>query len=126
MKLLNSVRSLLAGFRASATLGKGFRARDRGNFERASQLAQDGLAILRAPYVLRQRAVEGSALLSLTVLAEDMRENSSGTGAGLEDLTDSISLLKLATSHANTNLALSSWLPQLEQRLQSLRCASEA
>lgn len=102
MKLMTDTRSLLAAFRASAILAKGFRERDRGNFARASQLAEDGLAMLRSPYVARQRAPEGSALASLTVLAEEVREKSNSTGARQQDLADSIAFLKLAASHANT------------------------
>jgi hypothetical protein len=126
MKLLTDARSLLAAFRAGAILGNGFRERDRGNFARASQLAEDGLVLLRSPYVVRHRAPEGSALASLTVLAEEVREKSNSTGASRQDLADSIAFLKLAEKHANANLALSAWLPQLEKRLETLRCASEA
>ena len=126
MKLLNDARSLLAAFRASAIVGSGFRERDRGNFARASQLAQDGLALLRSPYVVRYRAPEGSALASLTVLAEEVRERSSSPGASHQDLADAIAFLKLAQKHANTNLALSEWIPYLEKRLESLRSAGEA
>ena len=126
MKLITDARSLLAAFRASSILGEGFRERDLGNFARASQLAEAGLAVLRLPYVIRQRAPEGSALASLTVLAEEVREKANSSGASHQDLADSIAFLKLAASHTKMNLALSAWLPHLEKRLESLRCASEA
>ena len=124
MKLIHNFRSLLAGFRASAALGRGFRERDRGDRKRAAQLAQTGLALLRRPYVRRMRPVEGSALASLTVLAEEVRESSSDSGANQQDLADAIAIIRRTALRGGNGL--SEWLPQLEKRLAMLRTQSEA
>jgi hypothetical protein len=122
MQILDNLKSTLTAFRASALLGQGFRERDQGNFFRAHELAFEGLALLRRPYVRRQWAAEGSALASLTVLAEEVREKSNGTGPTQEDLADTIDILKRFNTEQTAGLTV--WLPHLERRYAVLASKS--
>jgi hypothetical protein len=71
MRLFEAARSLLAGVRASAVAGRGFRLRDSGDLRGALEQARIGIAILSQPFVQRTKAVEASALISLTLLVEE-------------------------------------------------------
>ena len=115
MRLFDFARSINAGLRASAAVGRGFRARDRGDMRSALIHAQVGLALLRKPYVRRSGPVEGTTLVSLTILAEDVATPLSEPGASLDDLSDSISFLTRLAGEKQPKLCSS--IPYLEYRL---------
>ncbi|MCM8611982.1 hypothetical protein [Accumulibacter sp.] len=66
----------------------------RGKLEAALALARSGLAVLRKPYVRRRNPMEGLALASLTILAEEISLQLQTSGATADDLADAIAYLK--------------------------------
>lgn len=115
MRLFDFFRSINAGLCASAAVGRGFRARDRGDSLRALIHAHVGLALLRKPYVQRMNPVEGSALASLTILAESVADSLGKNGAAIDDLSDAIAFLTRLQGDKQTELCLS--IPFLKTRL---------
>ena len=93
MPLFDFARSFTAAMRASATAGRAFRSRDCGDLQNALAQARIGLSLLRAPYVNRRNAAEGSALASLTIVAEQAAAELGATGAPVEYLADAIAIL---------------------------------
>ena len=77
--------------------------------------AHIGLALLRKPYVRRANPAEGSALASLTILAEEVAARLGEVGASVDDLTDSIAFLTRLKGEQQPELCLS--IPYLEARL---------
>ncbi len=80
--------------RASAAAGRGFRLRDRGDMRGALMQARIGLAMLSKPHVRRANPPEASALISLTVLAEESAVQLREQGASVTDLLDAIASIK--------------------------------
>jgi hypothetical protein len=74
-----------------------------------------GLALLRKPYVRRTNPAEGSALASLTILAEEAAVPLGERGASVNDLTDAIAFL--ARLKGEKQPVLCSSIPYLEARL---------
>jgi hypothetical protein len=112
MRLFDLARSITAAMRASAAAGRAFRFRDAGDLRGALAQAHIGLGLLRAPYVHRRNPAEGSALASLTIVAEQAVEAS---GASAEDLLDSIAILNGLKGERQPELC--SFIPFLETRL---------
>jgi hypothetical protein len=81
--------------RASAAVGRCARSRDRGELRIALAQARLGLQFLGKAYVRRTNPVEGSALASLTLMAEELGLEVNDLGASTRDLADSIAFLKL-------------------------------
>ena len=88
---------MVAVIRARAAMVRANRLLARGNPMGALAQAQGGLSVLRKPYVLRRNPPEGSALVFLTILAEDISSHVEATGATAIDLADSIAFLKQVT-----------------------------
>ena len=122
MWLVDSVRSISAGMRASAAVGRCAHSRDRGELRIALEQARLGLQFLGKAYVRRTNPVEGSALASLTLMAEELGLEVNELGASTRDLADSIAFLKLLDGDPPTELGRS--LPFLEQRLAAAEMAS--
>lgn len=80
--------------------------------------AQIGLGFLSASYVRRGNASEGSALASLTILAEEVAAKLEEPGASVGDLTDAIAILNGLTGEPRPDLC--SFVPFLEARLAAL------
>ena len=115
MRLFDFFRSINAGLRTSAAVGRGFGARDRGDSQRALFHAHAGLSLLRKPYVQRMNPAEGSALASLTILAESVANSLGGNGATVDDLSDAIAFLTPLQGDKQPELCLS--IPFLKTRL---------
>jgi hypothetical protein len=73
--------------------------RDEGRSKEALALGRAGLQLLRDPNLRRSGAAEATALISLTVLVEQLSSALGEEGATREDLVDSISAVK-TTAHA--------------------------
>ena len=101
--------------RASAAAGRGFRLLDDGDLRGALEQARIGLEILSKAYVQRNNPPEASALISLTLLAEESAVPLQEQGASTVDLIDSIATLKRLSGKSQPDLCLS--LPFLEARL---------
>ena len=106
---------MVAVIRARAALVRANRLLARGNLEGALAQAQGGLDVLRKPYVLRGNPPEGSALVFLTILAEDISSHVEAKGASANDLADSIAFLKQVTGDPLPEVC--SYIPFLEARL---------
>lgn len=115
MRLVDSARSIVAALRASAALGRAYRLQRHGNLKGSLAQAHMGLSILSKPYVRRNNPPEGSALASLTFLAEDIASQVEGQGASPNDLTDSLGFLKQLTGNPLPELC--AFIPFLEARL---------
>lgn len=109
--------------RASAAVGRGFRLRDRGDLQGALEQARIGLELLSKPYVQRNSPAEVSALISLTVLAEESAMPLHEQGASTVDLIDSINALKRLSGEDQPDVCL--WLPFLEARLAAASLPAE-
>lgn len=118
MRLISSVRSVIAAFRASAALGRAYRSEREARFSEALAMAHEGLAILRQPYVRRSNPPEASALASLTILAEQMASELKRQGATQQDIEDAVAFLKIANI-GNPPPELCSYIPFLESRLDT-------
>lgn len=83
--------------------------------------ARIGLTMLGKPYVRRAHPAEASALVSLTLLAEEAAIELHEQGASVTDLLDSIATIKLLSGGDGTELKSS--LPFLEARLAAASSA---
>lgn len=115
--MLFAVRSLLAGYQASAAFGRAARLEQEQRFTEAIAAARGGLERLRQPFVRRSRPVEGSSLASLTVLIERIASVTGREGATVSDLRDSLLLLKANSVNGEADTKLRSWIPYLEASL---------
>lgn len=115
---INSARSVIAAFRASAALGRAYRNEREEKFSEALAMAHEGLAILRQPYVRRSRPPEAAALASLTILAEQMAGDLKRPGATQQDIEDALAFLKIAKI-GSPPPELCSFIPFLESRLDN-------
>lgn len=123
MRLINSVRSVVAALKASAALGRASRKQRQGNLAEALAIAQEGLSILRRTYVQRSNPPEGSAHASLTALAESIAWELDVPGVTEEDLSTALAFLK-AVNAEGPPTELGEYIPFLEARLEALRKAS--
>ncbi|MEF8754230.1 MAG: hypothetical protein V5B60_09865 [Accumulibacter sp.] len=94
MDLVDSARSMVAVLRANSAMVRAHRLQARGKLPAALALARSGLAVLRKPYVRRRNPMEGLALASLTILAEEISSQLQASGATVDDLVDAIAHLK--------------------------------
>ncbi|QLQ26449.1 MAG: hypothetical protein HZT41_17875 [Dechloromonas sp.] len=115
MRLIDSAKSMVAVIRARAAMVRANRLLARGNLMGALAQAQGGLGILRKPYVLRRNPPEASAIVFLTILAEDISSPVGVTGATAIDLADSIAFLKQVAGDPLPEVC--SYIPFLEARL---------
>ncbi len=120
--MLKILRSFLTSLRSSAALGRASRLTKLGQHAEALIEARRGLRFLSAHYVNRLSAPEGAALLSLTMLVEQLAFDAKEQGASRVDLTDSLAFLRLISENPTREVSEQlSWLPYLEAKLQSLK-----
>jgi hypothetical protein len=115
MRLIDSVRSVIAALRASRALGRAYRAQRQERFGDALAIAHVGLEILRGSYVRRTNPPEGAALASLTILAEEVASQLEKPGASAQDIADSLRFLRGIDASPRPELCL--YIPFLEKRL---------
>jgi hypothetical protein len=116
MRLISSIRSVFAAFKASAAFGRALRKQREGNLAEALSVALEGLEVLRPSYVRRSNPPEGSSLASLTALAEAIAWELKVPGVTQQDLTDALFYLK-ASNIGNPPPELCAYIPFLESRL---------
>ncbi|TLD47393.1 MAG: hypothetical protein FAZ92_00324 [Accumulibacter sp.] len=107
MRLVDSARSMVAVLRANSAMVRAHRLQARGKLEAALVLARSGLAVLRKPYVRRRNPMEGLALASLTILAEEISSQLQASGATADDLADAIAYLKQLSDDPQPDLCSS-------------------
>jgi len=118
--MVRAIRSYFAGLRASRLFGRAGRLRDAGRMEESLNVARQSLAILRAPWVVRDRPAEGSVLLSATMLVEQVASELNRPGAEEVDLADALAYLKiLSPDSAREIFGTGDWAPYFESRLSS-------
>jgi hypothetical protein len=115
MGFWGAVRSFGAAMRAGAAVGRSSRSRNNGDLRAALSQAREGLVCLGETYVRRGNPPEASALVSLTVIAEEVAVQLKEVGASTTDLADSILFLKRIDSEPRPELCSS--IPFLEERL---------
>lgn len=115
MTLWRTVRSMGTAVRAGAAVGRSSRSRREGNLPAALAQARAGLDLLGKPHVCRENPPEAAALVSLTVLAEEIGAQLREVGASPADLTDSLRFLKAMSTEPLPDLCSS--IPFLEERL---------
>ena len=119
--MLRRIRSYFAGMKASAALGRASRLQRDGKSVEALSVARTGLAALSKPYVFRNCAAEGAALVTLTVLVEAIAFEAKVSGASRHDLRDSLAFLKLLSESPTHSVSdLLAWVPYLEARLAQM------
>ena len=119
MRLINSIRSVVAALKASAALGRALRKQREGKLAEALAIAQNGLAILRHTYVQHSNPPEGSAHASLTALAESIAWELDVPGVTAQDLSTALVFLKAIHTENQPN-GLGEYIPFLESRLEAL------
>jgi hypothetical protein len=120
MRLIDKFRSLRLALKASGLLGRANKLRRRNQPVDALEVARSGLALLASPGVCREDPHEGSVLVTLTLLTEDLAGQLRQPGASLRDLRDSLKLLKaLPDAKASVRDTKVYWIPYLEARLAS-------
>ena len=118
--MVRAIRSYFAALRASRLYGRAGRLRDAGRMEESLKVAQQSLAILRAPWVVRHRPAEGSVLLSTTMLVEQVASELNRPGAEELDIADALAFLKfLPPDSAREIYGTADWGPYFESRLNS-------
>jgi hypothetical protein len=105
--------------------------RQAGRREEALNTARAGLVLLRDPSVQRRRPVESTALVSLTIGAEELARDLGGTGASEQDLADTLAMLRgmsaaierfpdlAAREPAAAKEQRLTWIPYLQRRLET-------
>ena len=124
MRLVDAARSMVAALRANSALVRAHRLQARGKLAPALALVQSGLTVLRKPYVRRHNPMEGLALASLTILAEEISPQLQASGATADDLADSIAYLKQLSDDPQPDLRSS--IAFLETRHAASSRQSEA
>ena len=119
MCLINSFRSRIAALKASAAFGRALLKQREGKLTEALAIAQNGLAILRPPYVQHRNAPEGSVHASLTTLAESIAWELDAPGVTEQDLSTALAFLKAVDTESRPN-ELGEYIPFLESRLEAL------
>jgi hypothetical protein len=83
-------------------------------------VARSGLELLASPIVHRESPHEGSVLVTLTLLVEDLSRQLGQPGASDRDLRDSLTLLKtLPDTKASVRETKRYWIPYLRHVLRS-------
>jgi hypothetical protein len=123
MGLLAALKSLKAGMNASAAFGRAQRMLHSGDTGAALRVARAGLHELQQPHVNRFSAPEGSALVSLTIFAEQVAAESGMEGPSFQELKDAEQVLEFAvqktpTQDSNLNDQLQYIKSRLEARAQ--------
>jgi hypothetical protein len=103
----------LASLGASAALGRAFQLRDKGRKEEAMSTAREALANLAEPHVVRTNFAVSAALVSLTVLVEELASETKLPGADVRDISDALSAIRMLGSDSE----FGEWIPYLEWRL---------
>ena len=118
--MIRAIRSYFAALRASRLFGRAGRLRDAGRMEESLDVARQSLAVLRAPWVVRHRPMEGSVLLSATMLVEQVASELNRSGAEKMDLADALAYLKMLTPESAREIfGTEDWAPYFESRLSS-------
>ena len=116
--MLSIARSYFASLKASAALGRASRLRAQGRNAEALAEARRGLSLLSALYIFRVSPPEGAALLTLTMLVEQLSFEAKEPGASHDDLRDSLAFLRLIAKHPTPNVSEQlAWVPYLESCL---------
>ena len=133
--MLDWLRRVVGGQRlrvvklAASYLERAHVAQTDGRPAEALALAREGLASLSNSSVDRRGAAEGTALVGLTILAEELAEQLGQPGADRQDLVDTLAHLArldyamtrfpdLAARESTMSQGLRArWIPYLEQRL---------
>jgi hypothetical protein len=118
MRLINSIRSVVAALKASAALGRALRKQREGNLAEALAIAQAGLAILRRTYVQHSNPPEGSVHAALTALAESIAWELDAPGVTEQDLSTALVFLKTVCTESPPT-ELGEYIPFLESRLEA-------
>ena len=118
-RILRAIQSYFAALKASAALGRASRLHRHGKLAEAMIAARDGLSVLGKTYVLRNRAPEGAALTTLTLLVEELALETHEPGASRNDLRDTLVFLKRLNENPSPEVADQlAWMPYLESRLE--------
>ena len=116
-KMIRTLRSYFVALKASSRLGRACRLREKGQNREALVVARDGLTILSDPIVKRQNPVEGSNLVGLTILVEQLSSELQQSGASMNDLMDTLELIKLLPADSSTVIQdMKAWVPYLEAK----------
>lgn len=116
--MLRALHSYFYCLKASASLGRASRLRERGRNAEALSMARCGLEKLRGRHVVRSSPPEAAALLTLTMLVEQLAFEEKAPGASPDDLRDSLAFLKTLAKHTTPEIADQlAWLPYLESRV---------
>jgi len=102
--------------KATSRFGRASKLCADGKKDEALVLAQEVLAILRAPVIVRTNPAEGSVLLCCTMLVEELAHELHQPGAEKADISDSLAYVKLMPEGANVD-DLRAWIPYLESRM---------
>ena len=116
-KTIKSIVSFIAALRASAALGRAYRLQRQEKLAEAYAVSQKGLSVLRKSYIFRLRPTEASVLAGLNIVAEEIAMRLELPGAAENDLTDSLSFLKLIDGTPQPEYCAN--IPFLENRLSS-------
>jgi hypothetical protein len=104
---------------ASRRLGRAGKLRRRGQAAEALAVAQEGLALLAQPVIVRDGGPELSALVCLTTLVEQLAHELQQPGASDRDLQNAFEGLRDMGESRSGRLRgfRAAWLPYLEQRV---------
>jgi hypothetical protein len=116
--MIQVIRSYVAALGASRKFGQSLRLRKKGQKSEALRAAQEALAILSKPYILRRNPAESSILVCATVLVEEVANELGQFGACHRDVTDSLECLR----ELGEKSEMAEWIPYLE-KIQSGRNA---
>jgi hypothetical protein len=115
--MIHALKSYWASLRASSRLGRAIRLRRNGQNIEAVLVAREGLAILGRPFVKRFNPAEGSVLVSLTTLVEELTTELKQPGASLSDLNDSLVFIKQLPAESSAEIQnIKAWVPYLEAK----------
>jgi hypothetical protein len=115
--MIRALRSYFAALKASSRLGRAYRLSNKGLKKEAIVVAREGLAILSNPFVERQNAAEGSTLVCLTTLVEELSSELKQPGAAIGDLKDSLKYIKHLPETSSPEVEkMKSWVPYLETK----------
>jgi hypothetical protein len=118
--MFRAIRSYFAALKASRLFGRASRLRDAGRMEESMNMARQSLAILRAPWVVRNRPAEGSVLLSTTMLVEQVASELNRSGAEEVDVADALAYLKILPPDSVREIfGTGEWASYLDSRLRS-------
>jgi hypothetical protein len=115
--MIRALRSYFAALKASSRLGRAYRLSNKGQKKEAIVVAREGLAILSNPFVERQNAAEGSTLVCLTTLVEELSSELKQPGAAIGDLKDSLKYIQQLPETSSPEVEkMKSWIPYLKTK----------